>query len=228
MQRKEKARDGGTRREPRKVQLRLAKGVASTFDEYVTGEGWTTATLSCCPACEGPVTSHGTYGRKLPKPARIARHYCAPCGMTIGLLPDFYASRRPGLLDDIEQTVAIAESARSVEDAAERVRPADDVNAVTLAAAVRWLRRRVRAIHGVLATIIGLLPARFEGCAPTVASFRERLGTMLVLVELRGICARYLGALAAPLGLLGPPAGPLRPRRRLQQSTGPDPPSPPP
>jgi hypothetical protein len=160
----------------------------------------------------------------LPVPARIARFYCRPCGRTISLLPDFYASRTPGLLEDIEEVVAIAESARSVEDAAERVRPADDANAVTLAAAVRWVRRRIRAIHGVLATIIGLLPARFEGCAPTIGSFRERLGTTRVLVELRGICARHLGGLAAPLGLLGRPAGPVGPRRRLQQSTGPDPP----
>jgi hypothetical protein len=146
--------------------------------------------------------------------------------MTIGLLPDFYASRTPGLLDDIEKVVAIAESARSVEDAAERVRPADDADAVTLAAAVRWLRRRVRAIHRVLATVMGLEPALFEGCAPTIASFRTRLGTTTVLVELRGICARNLGMLAPPLGLIGRCREELRPRRHLQQSTGPDPPSP--
>lgn len=171
------------------------------------------------------MTGGGTYGRKLPKPARVARFYCKPCGMTINLLPDFYASRTPGLLEDIEEVVAVAESARSVENAAEDVRPAEDVNAVTLAAAVRWVRRRVRAIHSVLATLIGLLPARFEGCAPTIASFRERLGTTGVLVELRGICARYLGVLAAPLGLIGTRGGELLVRRRLQQSTGPDPPS---
>lgn len=148
--------------------------------------------------------------------------------MTIALLPDFYASRTPGLLDDIEEVVAIAESARSVEDAAERVRPADDSDAVTLAAAVKWIRRRVRAIHRVLATIIGLMPALFEGCAPTIASFRERLDTRSVLVELRGICARYLGVLAAPLGLIDRRRAEVRTHPRLQQSTGPDPPSPPP
>lgn len=158
-------------------------------------------------------------------PARIARFYCHPCGMTISLLPDFYASRTPGLLQDIEEVVAVAESSRTVEGAAEHVRPADEANAVTLAAAMRWLGRRVRAIHGVLATIIGLEPARFEGCMPAIASFRERLGTTRVLVELRGICGRYLGVLAAPLGLLGAPAGRNRRRERLQQSTGPDPPS---
>lgn len=146
--------------------------------------------------------------------------------MTIGLLPDFYASRTPGLLDDIEETVAIAESARSREEAAERVRPAADANAVTLTTALRWLRRRVRSIHELLATIIGLVPARFEGCAPTVTSFRERLGTNHVLVELRGICTRHLGHLSAPLGLIGVPRRETRAHPSFQQSTGPDPPAP--
>jgi len=145
--------------------------------------------------------------------------------MTISLLPDFYASRMPGLLEDIEQAVAAAESARSVEDAADRVRPAEAADAVTLAAAVKWLSRRVAAVHRLLATVIGLLPSRFEGCVPTVASFRERLGTMRALVELREICARYLGSMAAPLGLVRAPRGRRRSILRLQQSTGPDPPT---
>ena len=148
--------------------------------------------------------------------------------MTISLLPDFYASRMPGLLKDIEEVVAVAESARSLEDAADRVRPAEDAAAVTLTSALRWLCRRVVAIHRALATVIGLLPERFEGCAPTIASFRERLGTTQVLVGLREICARYLGGLAAPLGLIDPRATRARPRWRRQQSTGPDPPAPPP
>jgi len=162
-----------------KVQLRLA--TALTFDAYVTGAGWKTARLSSCPECAGPVTSHGTYRRKRPNAAEIARFYCESCRMTIGLLPDFYASRMPALLDDLEQVVAAAESARSVESAAEAVRPADEPEAVTLPSALRWLRRRVAPIHRILATVIGLLPGRFEGCAPTVASFRQRLGTARAL-----------------------------------------------
>lgn len=148
--------------------------------------------------------------------------------MTISLLPDFYASRTPGLLEDVEDVVAVAEAARTAEDAAERLRPADDADAVSLASALRWVGRRVTAVHSVLATVIGLLPARFEGCGATLTSFRERLGTPSVLVALREICARYLGVLAAPLGLVGRPDGPHRPPRRRQQSMGPDPPSPPP
>jgi len=139
-------------------------------------------------------------------------------------LPDFYASRKPGLLADLEEAVAVAEEAASLEAAANRLRPADEAEAITLGAAVKWVRRRVDAIHRVLATIIGLLPERFAGCAPTVASFRERLRTTRVLVALRGICGRHLGALAAPLGLLPAPRGRERQRRGRQQSTGPDPP----
>lgn len=146
--------------------------------------------------------------------------------MTIGLLPDFYASRMPGLLDEIEQVVAIAEEARSVEAAAEEARPADDADAVTLTSALRWLRRRVAPIHRILATAIGLLPGLFEGCAPTVTSFRARLGTMRVLVALREICAGYLHAIAEPLGLLAPPEGRVVAFRRRQQSMGPGPPAP--
>lgn len=144
--------------------------------------------------------------------------------MTIGLLPDFYASRIPGLLEEIEDAVASAEASRSVEEAAERARPAEEEKAVTLATAVRWVRRRLAWVHSLLATVLGLFPERFEGCTPTVASFRQRLGTTRALVGLRGLCERYLGVLAAPLGLVGSSAGRVIRRRGLQQSTGPDPP----
>lgn len=206
------------------MQLRLGKEL--TFEAYVTGEGWTEATLESCPQCEGAPRGHGSYARKLPTPGRVARFYCRPCHLTISLLPDFYASRKPGLLADIEETVAVAEQAASLEAAAEHERPAEDEHAITLAAAIKWVRRRVRAIHSVLATVIGLVPVRFEGCGPTISSFRERLRTTRVLVELREICARYLGNLPAPLGLLGPRRAEPRARWRRQQSTGPDPPPP--
>ncbi len=131
----------------------------------------------------------------------------------------------PGLLDDIEDVVATAESARSLEAAAEQARPADEPEAVTLTSAIRWVRRRVRAVHRILATAIGLLPGRLEGCAPTVRSCRERLGTMRVLVALREICAQHLHAMAEPLGLLGPPEGRAVAFRRRQQSMGRGPPA---
>jgi len=144
--------------------------------------------------------------------------------MTIALLPDFYASRLPGLLTEIEDAVALVESAESVEAAAEQARPADEPQAITLTSAIRWVRRRVRAVHRLLATVIGLLPERFEGCAPRVTSFRARLGITNVLVALREICAASLHVLAPPLGLLGPAAARIPTFRRHQQSSGPGPP----
>lgn len=206
--------------------MQLRERTAHTFEEYVTGAGWRTARLSSCPVCGGPVTSHGTYARKRPKLAFVARFFCASCPTTIALLPDFYASRVPGLLDEIEDAVALAESERSLAAAAEEARPAEEAEAVTLPSAIRWVRRRVRAVHRLLTTVIGLLPERFEGCAPRVAAFRERLGIMNVLVALRGICATSLQALAPPLGLLGPPAMRFPAVRRHQQSSGPGPPPP--
>lgn len=157
---KGRARDGGIRRGPREVQLRLA--TALTFDAYVTGAGRKTARLSSCPVCEGAVASHGTYIRKRPKVAEVARFYCEACRMKVGILPDFYASRMPGLLDDLEEVVAVAELARSVEAAAQEVRPADEPEAVTLTSALRWLRRRQGPGHQLLATVIGLLPGRLS------------------------------------------------------------------
>ncbi len=205
--------------------MQLRHRPALTFGDYVTGAQWETARLSSCPVCAGPVASHGTYPRKVPRPAQVARFYCAPCGVTIGLLPDFYASRRPGLLDEIEEAVATAETSPSLEAAADEVRPAEDAVAVSLTSALRWLRRRIGAIHRLLATVIGLLPERFERCAPTVTSFRERLGTSSVLVALREICAQWLHALPAPLGLLAAPERERVVFQRHQQSMGRGPPA---
>ena len=204
--------------------MQLRHGPALTFEGYVTGAQWEAARLSSCPVCSGPVTSHGTYPRKLPRPAQVARFYCAPCGMTIGLLPDFYASRMPGLLDELEDVVLAAEAAPSMEALAAEVRPEDEVGAVSLTSALRWLRRRTAPVHRILATVMGLVPERFEGCRPTVTSFRERLGTSRVLVALREICARSLHALVRPLGLVAAPERGDVVFRRHQQSMGRGPP----
>ena len=63
---------------------------------------------------------------------RIARYYCPTARETFSLLPDCLASRLPGTLDAVETVVATVEAARSVEAAAEALRPD-----ITLAAAVR-------------------------------------------------------------------------------------------
>ena len=109
---------------------------------------------------------HGTYGRKTPPGARVPRWYCRESHTTISLLADCLAARLPGTLDDLEAVVVAAEGARSVASANELHRPEDD-DAVELAGAMRWVRRRVRLVHDVLVRVIGLIPDRLAGCAAT-------------------------------------------------------------
>jgi hypothetical protein len=207
------------------VQLRFESKL--TFEEYVKGRGWEQATLEACPLCP-PGTCHlqrlAPYMRKVPAVAFVARYYCPEQHTTFGLLPDFYASRMPGTLDEIEQAVERAEKARGIERAAEQLRPADAPDAVTLGAAVGWLRRRLAMMYALLGTVAGLFPDLFAGVGTCLRAWRERLGTVRVLVALRELCARHLYALPAPLGLnpRAPAVAVLGSRR--QQWMGPDPP----
>jgi hypothetical protein len=184
------------------VQLRLKSTL--TFEEYVTSRAWEQATLAACPLC--PLgTCHlqglGTYMRKVPAVAFVARFYCPEQHTTFGLLPDFYASRVPGTLDDIERTAAQAEVSAGLERAAEELRPGDEPGAVTLSVAVAWVRRRVTWVRALLVTVAGLFPELFVGMRPSLWAFRGRLDTSRVLVALRGICEPHLYALPPPLGL---------------------------
>jgi hypothetical protein len=163
--------------------------------------------------------------RKVPAVAYVTRYYCPESHTTIGLLPDFYASRMPGTLDMIEEAAAKAEAAPSLEKAADGLRPADAPDAVTLGAALVWLRLRVAITRALLTTVRGLIPDAFAEVPSSVSAFRRRLGTLRVLVALRAICERYLYVLPAPLGLVPRPArASARPDRRAQPA-GPDPPS---
>jgi hypothetical protein len=207
------------------VQLRYRTEL--TFEEYRTQQGWQAATLSSCPLCEaGGCHFHrlGTYMRKVPSVAYVARYYCPESHTTIGLLPDFYASRMPGTLDAIEEAAARAETAESLEKAADELRPADAPDAVTLSAALVWLRLRVVIVRAMLTTVKGLMPAFFAEVPPRISAFRRRLGTLHVLVALRAICEPYLHRLAAPLGLVPRVATGAARERRHAQSLGPDPP----
>jgi hypothetical protein len=208
------------------VQLRFETTL--TFDEYVTQRGWEQASLPGCPLCAPGTTCGfqrlGTYIRKVPAIAYVTRFYCPEQHTTFGLLPDFYASRMPGTLDAIEETAAAVEAAPSLEAAAHAQRPAELDDAVTIAAAIAWTRRRVAMVRLVLLAVIGVLPSLFEGCAPTVSSFRRRLGTTSALMALRGIVEGHLHALPRPLGLNPGREGGAIAREGYQQSTGPDPP----
>jgi hypothetical protein len=204
-----------------RVQLRLESRL--TFEEYVTSRAWEKATLEACPLC-APETCHfqrlGTYMRKIPAVGFVTRYYCPERHTTFGLLPDCYASRTPGTLDEIECTAAKAEVSTSVERTAEEVRPADAPDAVTLSAAVGWVRRRVAWMRALLVTVAGLFPDAFADAGRSVQAFREHLATSRVLVALRGICAQHLHALPRPLGLNPGMAEVMALWRKRQQSTG--------
>jgi hypothetical protein len=158
--------------------------------------------------------------RKVPAVGYVKRYWCPVQRTSFGLLPEFYASRMPGTLDELEEVAALSEQL-PLEAAAEQLRPGDQDDAITLPCAVRWVRRLVRA---VLVAVLGVLPTLFVDCQATIASFRARLQTMSALVALRGICRAHLHALPRPLGLVPPPDKRRWQLHRHQQSMGPDPP----
>lgn len=202
------------------VQLRFATGLTS--ESYVSRQAWREASLPCCPLHPGGGCGwarHGTYARVYPAGARVARWYCPRGHRTFSLLPDCLAARLPGTLAEVEQVVVVAEQAKSLEAAADELRPD-----IELPGAMRWVRRRVKAIHGALITIVGLLPERFAGAVASVLGLRAHLVLSAVLPELRAIAAPFLAELPPPLGLH--PPGPCAGERRgpVQHQTGPDPP----
>lgn len=100
----------------------------------------------------------------------------------------------PGTLVEIEEAVKTAEQAPSQERACDNL-PLEK----ELQGALRWLRRRLKAVRACLITLKGLLP-RFADCAPTIPAFSACLGASPVLPELREIAAPYLKYLPAPIG----------------------------
>jgi hypothetical protein len=203
------------------VQLRYK--TALTSDEYVSREAWRDASLSGCPhhpwgRCS--FARHGTYRRKTPAGTEIARWYCPQSHTTFSLLPDCLAARLPGTLHALEQAVAVAEKARSLQAAANALR--DDP--IELPGAVRWVRRRVERVRLCLLLVIGLLPDRLSGCAATISQVRERLGQDAVLMALRGLVACELEHLPAPLGFYRAGSRSGDPAQANQQPMGPDPP----
>jgi hypothetical protein len=125
---------------------------------------------------------------------RIARYYCPTAHETFSLLPDCLASHFAGALDAIEHVVATVETARSVEAAADTLRPD-----ITLASAVRWVRRRLTPVRRALLAVVTLLPDLFAGEA-RLAAVRLALATPSALVALRTHAAPHLATLPTPLG----------------------------
>ena len=211
------------------VQLRFDTGL--TGEQYVTRELWREARLDRCPlhprgGCG--FARHGTYERKSPPGTHVARWYCRRGHQTFSLLPDHLAARFPGTLPEIEQVVAAAERASSVQACADALRPLT----VSLPSAIRWVRRRLARAHSLLPIVVAMVPQHLQGCAPTIEAIHQRLvvesPTASVvdsaLVRLRDLLSEHLAALSTPVGLRYRCAGAGEHQGALQQHMGPDPP----
>ena len=162
---------------------------------------------------------HGTYPRVSPCGARIARWHCRQGHCTFSLLPDCLAARLRGTLAEVEAVVGAVEQAESLEAACARLRPD-----IELPGVLRWVRRRVRAIHEALNILKGLMPEHFAGCEPRLDAFAIGLGVDELLPVLRQIGAPHLLFLPAPLGFWPRGGRGGEPDRALQHSVGPAPP----
>ena len=203
------------------MQLRYETGL--TGEQYVKAEAWRAASLERCPnhphgGCS--LARHGTYTRKTPRGAQIARWYCRDSHTTFSLLPDCLAARFPGELDTLEAVVAHAEQAPSLAAAANALRR----DAVELPGAMRWVERRVRLVHHVLSIVIGLLPEPLARCVAEMGAVRTRLETDTALRALRTLVAEQLPVLPAPLGFRPHRLGTTNRNRAHQHNMGPDPP----
>jgi len=155
-----------------------------------------------------------------PPGARIARWRCRQGHCTFSLLPDCLAARLPGTLTEVEEVVGAVEQAESLEAACAWLRLD-----IELPGVLRWVRRRVKAIHAALNILIGLMPEHFAGCEPRLDAFAARLGVTAPLPVLRQIGAPYLQFLPAPLGFKAPGVVGGEPQKNRQHGPGPDPPA---
>jgi hypothetical protein len=183
------------------VQVLCKEFIAA--DRYVTDRAWERAVLCECPfhpqgGCG--LRKLGTYRRVQPEGARVARFWCPRAGASVSVLPAFLAARMSGTLDAVEAAVLAVEQAGSIATAVEQVHPAEADRAIGVVCAQRSLRRRLRAARAALLAIVTLMPERLSGIAPTITALREALGTERVLVAVRCIAERHLGALPTPLG----------------------------
>lgn len=203
---------------PRPVQLRDPSSLTS--EAYVAERAWQKARLGHCPrhpqgGCR--FARHGTYPRKTPTGMQITRYYCRTAHETFSLLPDCLASRFPGELDDLERVVAHVDAARSIEAAADVLRPD-----IELPSAVRWVRRRLTLVRVTLFAVVTLLPDRFGGSAQ-LGAVRAALDTDHALVTLRARATALLPALPRPLGFVPHRRAPRAPSPPRLHGMGADP-----
>ena len=175
--------------------MQIRSPIKLTIKEYLKQRAWEQVKLEHCPfhpkgGCG--LAKHGFYPRKFPEYCLVARWYCPGAHQTISLLPDFFASRIPGTLDEVEQVVNTAESCKSQEQAAQALRPD-----ISLIAGLRWLRRRMGYVRQALTLMVGLLVTQ---CAPVLVAFRKKYDTDSVLTRLRDIAAEHLPSLPPIIG----------------------------
>ena len=200
--------------------MQLRDPSSLTSEAYVAQRGWQDATLARCPrhpAGGCGFARHGTYPRTTPVVMRITRYYCPTAHETFSLLPDCLASRFPGDLPDLERVVATVDTARSIEAAADGLRPD-----IVLPSAVRWVRRRLTLVRATLLAVVTLLP---DLCGGTVhlGAVRAALDTDHALVTLRTRAAGLLPVLPRPLGFAPHPRRPRAPGPPRQHGMGADP-----
>jgi len=110
--------------------------------------------------------------------------------MTFSLIPDFLSARLSGSLATVERIVGIAASAKSLQQAADVVRGLD----ICLPGAMRWLRRRIVAVHKAIAAVEVI----------TLQLSHSITKDRLHLADLRrALPPRALLDIPAPLGFLG-------------------------
>jgi len=202
------------------MQLRFATNIS--VEQYIQQEAWKYAELDQCPlhpegGCK--LARHGTYSRKFPDGAKIARWYCSDGRTTFGLLPDCLSSRLPGTLIEVETVINQIESAPSQEAAADNIRLD-----ISLPSVLRWMRRRLWPIRLTLILLIELLPSLPDDCKPTFSAFRSALGIEFVLPHLRMLASPHLDILPPPLGFGPRPKAHKSKKSRFQHKTGTDPP----
>ena len=203
------------------MQIRYATNLSA--EQYVRQQAWHAATLNHCPlhpqgGCG--FCKNGSYRRKFPDGAKIARWYCADGHMSFSLLPDCLASRLSGSLIEVEDVLSEVENSHSQEAAADNIRID-----ILLPGALRWIRRRIFLVKTSLSMLIELLPGLFSDCHPSILSFRSFLNVDYVLPELRQVASSYLPILPPPLGLGPRPETKKLKKSHFQHKTGTDPPS---
>lgn len=185
--------------------MQLPYHTALSGSQYVIQKEWLNASLDCCPNHRKESCSfqrHGHYKRKTAHGyAWIVRYYCKDSHMTFSLLPDCFAARMPGTLDELEQTALLFEAGGSAQQVTDAVRENCQVEP---GGKRRWSLRRLSVLLGCLTVLLPVLDFSFVRKPIQLSVLRDHLSTDRVLVELRRRCLNNLQKLPPPIGFRPP------------------------